>query len=116
MFSVAIVELSPMVIADEEQRTVYYGDTGANSIINHLRYSDVSATSWAKEAIYETGALGILKGYRDANGRFGRTVPITKGEAVAVVDRATGREAGAEQLGRTTNNNRTQANKKTDPL
>ena len=116
MFSVAIVELSPMVIAEEEQRTVYYGDTGANSIINRLRYSDVSATSWAKEAIYETGALGILKGYRDANGRFGRTVPITKEEAVAVVYRATGREAEAQQLGSAINNNRTQANKRTDPL
>jgi antitoxin (DNA-binding transcriptional repressor) of toxin-antitoxin stability system len=71
---------------------------------------------WSKEAVYETGALGILKGFRDASGRFGRTVPITKEEAVAIAYRAAGREAEAQQFGNALNNSRAQANKKTDPL
>lgn len=117
----ALVELSPIVMspiamAAEERGTLYYGDNGANTILNYLRYSDIDVNSWSKEAVYETGALGILKGFRDANGRFGRTVPITKEEAVAVAYRAAGREAEAQQLGNAINNARGQANKKSDPL
>ena len=111
----ALIELSPMVKA-EEQRDLYYGDNGADSVLNYLRYSDIDANLWSKEAVYETGALGILKGFKDISGRFGRTVPITKEEAVAVAYRAAGREAEAQQLGNAINNARGQANKKTDPL
>lgn len=109
------IELSPLTRA-EEQRVLYYGDNGADSVLNYLKYSDINASLWSKEAVYETGALGILKGFRDASGRFGRTVPITKEEAVAVAYRAAGREAEAQQLGNAINNARAQANKKTDPL
>ena len=111
----ALIELSPSAIA-EEQRIIYYGDNGANSVLNYLRYSDINVSLWSKEAVYETGALGILKGFRDASGRFGRTVPITKEEAVAIAYRAAGREAEAQQFGNALNNSRAQANKKTDPL
>lgn len=111
----AFIELSPYTIA-EEQRSLYYGDSGADSVLNYLRYSDINVSLWSKEAVYETGALGILKGFRDASGRFGRTVPITKEEAVAVAYRSAGREAEAQQLGNAINNARGQANKKTDPL
>ncbi len=111
----ALIELSPLVKA-EEQRDLYYGDNGADSVLNYLRYSDIDANLWSKEAVYETGALGILKGFKDTSGRFGRTVPITKEEAVAVAYRAAGREAEAQQLGNAINNARGQANKKTDPL
>ncbi len=111
----ALIELSPLVKA-EEQRDLYYGDNGADSVLNYLRYSDIDANLWSKEAVYETGALGILKGFRDTSGRFGRTVPITKEEAVAMAYRAAGREAEAQQLGNAINNARGQANKKTDPL
>ncbi len=111
----ALIELSPLVKA-EEQRDLYYGDNGADSVLNYLRYSDIDANLWSKEAVYETGALGILKGFKDISGRFGRTVPITKEEAVAMAYRAAGREAEAQQLGNAINNARGQANKKTDPL
>jgi hypothetical protein len=109
----ALTELSPIIMA-EEQRSTYYGDNGADSVLNYLKYSDINANLWSKQAVYETGALGILKGFRDASGRFGRTVPITKEEAIAVAYRAAGREAEAQQLGNELNNAR--ANKKTDPL
>ncbi len=109
----ALTGLSPFTAA-EEQRSLYYGDSGAESLINYLRYTDISAGLWSQEAVYETGALGILKGFRDASGRFGRTVPITKEEAIAVAYRAAGREAEAQQLGNTLNNAR--ADRKTDPL
>lgn len=112
---IALTGLSPLVTAEEE-RSVYYGDNGASSMLNYLRYTDMNANLWSKEAVYETGALGILKGFRDASGRFGRTVPITKEEAIAVAYRAAGREAEAQQLGNAINNARVQASKKTDPL
>ena len=110
-----MTELSPMSLAAEEQGTVYYGDIGANAVVIYLKYTDVSLNTWSKEAIFETGALSITKGFRDANGRFGRTVPITKEEAIAIAYRAAGREPEAQQLGILLNNNRAQANKKTDP-
>ncbi len=110
-----VTELSPVSLAAEEQGNVFYGDSGANAVINYLKYTDVNTNTWSKEAIYETGALSITKGFRDANGRFGRTVPITKEEAIAIAYRAAGREAEAQQLGVSINNSRSQANKKTDP-
>ncbi len=100
----------------EIQRTVYYGDEGANAVIRYLSFSDVGTGNWASEAIYETSALGFLTGFKDASGRFGRTVPLTKEEALAVAYRAAGRGAEAQQLGATVNNARLPANRKTDPL
>lgn len=115
---ILIAELSlPLkTITAEIQRTVYYGDGGANSVIRYLSFSDVRADNWASEAIYETSALGFLTGFKDSSGRFGRTVPLTKEEALAVAYRAAGRGAEAQQLGTAVNNARLQANRKTDPL
>lgn len=110
-----ITELSLITAADME-RTTYYGYDGANSVINYLKFTDVNESSWAGEAIYETSALGFFNGLRDASRRFGRTVPLTKEEAIAIAYRAAGREAEAQQLGIAINNARSQANRKTDPL
>lgn len=90
IFLLMIAELSlpPKSVSAEAQRTVYYGDEGANSVIQYLSFSDVGADNWAAEAIYETSALGFLAGFKDTSGRFGRTVPLTKAEALAVVYRA----------------------------
>jgi len=111
-------ELSPfpVAIAAEEADAIYYGDTAAAAILGNLNYSDVSRTVWSRDAIYEAGALGIVKGNNEASRLFGRTVPLTKEEALAIVYRAAGREAEALQLGISFNNARTVANKKTDPL
>lgn len=113
---IAELSLPPKSVSAEVQRTVYYGDEGANSVIQYLSFSDVGADNWAAEAIYETSALGFLAGFKDTSGRFGRTVPLTKAEALAVVYRAAGRGSEAQQLGTAINNARLQANRKTDPL
>jgi len=112
-------ELSPypnVAIAAEEVNAIYYGDTAATAILGNLNYTDVSRTVWSRDAIYEAGALGIVKGNNEVSRLFGRTVPLTKEEAFAVVYRAAGREAEALELGVALNNVRTADNKKTDPL
>lgn len=116
-----VAELSPIqglspILAANLQRTVYYGYDSANAVISYLNFTDVTNNSWSKEAIYEMGALGLLNGFKDANGRFGRTVPLTKEEAIAIAYRAAGREAEAQQLGTSLNNARPQAERKNDPL
>lgn len=105
------------VAAAEMPEAVYYGDAGAEAVLGNLSYSDLTGGAfWSGEAIYETGALGIIKGFDSPYRRFGRTVPLTREEAVSIVYRAAGREAEAQQLGISLNNGRTAANKKTDPL
>lgn len=101
-----------VALAAEEADVVYYGDAGAEAVLGNLKYSDVSRSIWSQNAIYEVGALGILKGA--SYGRFGRTVPLTKEEGIALVYRAAGREAEAQQLGIAINNARPVADRKTN--
>ena len=104
-------------MAAEVPEVVYYGDIGAAAVLGNLGYVDVAGVNvWSREAIYETGALGIVKGFDSTNKRFGRTVPLTKEEAMAIVYRAAGREDEAQLLGVAINNARAAASKKTDPL
>ncbi len=103
-------------IAAEEPDTVYYGDAGATAVIGNLSYVDVAGNVWSRDAIYEAGALGIMKGLESTSKRFNRTAALTKEEALAIAYRAAGREAEAQQLGITINNNRAAVNKKTDPV
>ena len=116
LFFAELSPLTPVAIAAEEADAIYYGDTAATAVLGNLNYTDVSRTVWSRDAIYEAGALGIVKGNNDARRLFGRTVPLTKEEAFAIVYRAAGREAEAQQLGVALNNVRTAGNKKTDPL
>lgn len=126
---VLITELTPMgpflgmvspggvAEAAEVPETVYYGDTSAVAILGNLGYTDVVGKDvWSREAIYETGALGIVKGINNDTKRFGRTASLTKEEALAIAYRAAGREAEAQQLGVAVNNSRAAVNKKTDPM
>jgi hypothetical protein len=104
--------LGSVAIAAEEADIIYYGDAGAEAVLGNLNYTDVSRNIWSQNAIYEVGALGILKG--EAYGRFGRTVPLTKEEAIALAYRAVGREAEAQELGIALNNARPVADRKTN--
>jgi len=113
---IAAVYPASVTYAAEAASIVYYGDTAAAAILSSLNYTDVSKTVWSRDAIYETGALGIIKGENAASRRFGRTVPLTKEEAIAIAYRAAGRESEARQLGVEINNARAGANKKTDPI
>ncbi len=103
--------------AAEVPETMYYGDAKAEAVLANLSYVDVTGGNvWSKEAIYEMGALGIVKGPDSASKLFGRNVPLNKEEAMAIVYRAAGREAEARQMGVAINNARSAADKKTDPM
>lgn len=105
------------VLAAETPSAVYSGDTAATAVIGNLAYTDVAGnTVWSREAIYEAGALGVIKGLAGTDKRFGRTAALTKEEAIATAYRAAGREAEAQQLGITLNKARAAAIRKTDPL
>lgn len=112
--------------AAELPKTVYYGNISAGAVLESLKYTDVGANIWSGIAIYEAGALGIVKGYSETGGefgrtvpptrQFGRTVPLTREEAIAIAYKAAGRDAEARQAGTAINNARAAANKKSDPL
>lgn len=81
--------------AKEVPEEVYTGTDNASVILNNINYNDVrNSNTWAKEAIYETGALGIMKGYGDR--QFGLKIPVSKEQAIAIAYRAAGREADAQ--------------------
>lgn len=96
------------VFANETPEVVYTGIGNAAIILNNIDYIDVKNTNtWAKEAIYETGALGIFKGY--GMKQFGLNKVLSKEEAISIAYRLAGREAdaqkAAEQLYNTRKNN-----------
>lgn len=103
------------VSAAEEIEALYYGDVSAQAVIDGLKYTDLGGSIWSTEAIYEAGALGILKGLDGAGRRFGRNNVMTKEEALATAYRAVGREEEALQAGAAINNMRAAADRKTDP-
>ncbi len=102
-------------VSAETPETVFTGDADADAILKNLDYGDVAGTNiWSKPAIYEAGALGVIKGLANMNRRFGRADSMTREEALSLVYRAAGREAEAQIAGETLNNARTV--KKTDVL
>lgn len=105
------------VFSAAEPDAVYTGDTKASAIARNLDYQDVRiANVPTKPAIYEAGALEIIKGLSNMNRRFGRTDTLSKEEVLAIVYRAAGREAEAQTLGENLNNARAAADKKKDVL
>lgn len=115
LFTVAVYPEN-FALAAETPSVVYNGDAEAPAVLGSMKYTDVGKNTWSAEAVYESGALGIVQGYNGSSTRFGRTNAMTKEEAIATAYRAAGREAEAQQLGITLNNSRTGANKKTDPM
>lgn len=122
--SVFIPGLSPIgyallpcaaVSAAEAVGAVYLGDVSAQAVIDGLKYTDLGGGIWSAEAIYESGALGILKGLDGAGRQFDRNTALTKEEALAIVYRAAGREEEALQAGTAVNNARAAGIRKTDP-
>lgn len=107
----------PSGAAAETPESTFTGDADAAAILKNLDFPDVKASNtWAKNAIYEAGALEVIKGLKNMDRRFGRTDTLSKEEAIALAYRAAGREAEAQVLGENLNNARTAANKKTDPV
>lgn len=99
----------------ETPEAVYSGISNASVMLNNMDYTDVkNSNTWAKEAIYETAALDMMKGYGAKN--FGRTNTLTKEQAIAVAYRVVGREADAQKAAEALDNARAQGQKKTNPI
>lgn len=103
------------VYSMQETEKVFYGMEGAPALLKNIDFSDVKAPgTWAREAIYEVGALEIVKGY--GNGIFGRTNGVTKEEAIAIIYRAAGRETDAQMMAEIIDNMRSREEKNTNAL
>lgn len=111
-----LLPFSPAIAATAEiPEAVYNGSSNAAVMINNMDYNDVkNSNTWAKQAIYESGALDIMKGYGDR--RFGRLNTLSKEQAIAIAYRMAGREAEAQKLAEALDKARLAANKKTDSL
>ncbi|MGM9615053.1 MAG: S-layer homology domain-containing protein, partial [Oscillospiraceae bacterium] len=68
--------------------------TGVSS--SSSSFSDVSATHWAKNAIFAAASQGWVNGYED--GTFRPNNKITRAEAVVVMNRVLGRSADKNKL------------------
>ena len=79
-----------------------YGEfTGTRDYLDvlfNIDFQDIGE-SWARGAIYETGALGIIKGF--GSPVYGGSQPVTKGQAIALTVRAAGLESAAQIEGET---------------
>jgi len=103
------------VFAAETPEKVYTGIENATAILNNINYTDVNnSNTWAKEAIYETGALGLFKGY--GNKQFGLGVSLSKEEALALAYRMAGREAEAQEAAEKLDEERQRENKKKNAI
>jgi len=79
----------------EAVQNTYRGINGVEVVLNNIDYDDVrNSDTWAKEAIYESGALNLLKGYGDRV--FGLNNTVTKEQAIAIAYRLAGREEDAQ--------------------
>ncbi|HEY9059082.1 MAG TPA: S-layer homology domain-containing protein [Pseudobacteroides sp.] len=99
----------------EVPEAIYTGIDNASVILTNIDYIDVkNSNTWAKEAIYETGALGIMKGYGNRN--FGLNQPVTKEQAIAAAYRVVGREGDAQKAAELLDNVRLPADKKKNAI
>ncbi|MCL2057654.1 MAG: S-layer homology domain-containing protein [Oscillospiraceae bacterium] len=74
----------------------YVGSRDYLDVLFNIDFQDIGG-SWARDAIYESGALGIVKGF-GAPLYYGSVV-MTKGEALALAVRAAGLEGEAQAAG-----------------
>ena len=100
VLSISIIMSSTLPIFGETEVPIktYRGINNAEEIIKNISFNDIAAmpnTYWAKEAIYEMGALEAIKGYGDRN--FRPDSVLTKEEAIAVIYRMIGKEANAQK-------------------
>lgn len=89
--------IPPAVIhaADEAPARVFEGKPASAALLANLDYQDVkNSDTWAKNAIWETGALELMKGYGAK--RFGLSDMLTIEQAIAVAYNMAGREAEAQ--------------------
>ena len=74
---------------------IFEGSENSKAILANLDYIDVKqSNSWAKNAIWETGALELMKGYGEK--RFGLNTRLSAEEALVIAYNMAGREAEAQ--------------------
>ena len=95
----AVVPLSAEVPPETPTRT-FTGTERAGALLANLDFADVRASnSFAREAVWETGALELMKGYGAKRFGLGDTLSIEQALAIAYV--AAGREAEAQAAAET---------------
>jgi len=83
-------------VLNDAVQTVYQGRAESSTILTNIRFTDVSQSHWASEAIARTGAVGLVKGY---DRRFNPSGNVTIEEGLAFVLRGLGYEREALTLG-----------------
>jgi len=74
---------------------IFEGAENSKAVLANLDYNDVKqSNSWAKNAVWETGALELMKGYGEK--RFGLNERLTVEEALVIAYNMAGREAEAQ--------------------
>ena len=83
-------------VTNEIAANEYVGSRDYLDVLFNIDFQDIGA-SWARDAIYEGGALGIIKGFGAA--AYGGQAVMTKGQAIALAVRAAGLEGAAQSAG-----------------
>lgn len=94
-----VFHLVPVQAVEEEPANVYTGTAEADAVLKNMDFRDVESQGesyWARKAIYDMAALSIVKGYGEKT--FNASAPVTRVQALALIYRAIGREADAQQV------------------
>ncbi|MEN8908089.1 MAG: S-layer homology domain-containing protein [Clostridiales bacterium] len=84
------------VSINEEPINIYKGSIDNSFIYQNIDYYDIKNSDiWSKEAIYQAGALGLMKGY--GNRIFSRKDYVTNEQLLAVILRIAGLEEVAKK-------------------
>ncbi len=105
MFSTSAVNsfaLTDTKIFTDTVSNTYTGRPEAKSMISNLKFKDVAANHWAKEAITKAGAFDMIKGY---NRNFSPNDSVSNQEALAFCLRVMGLESEAQAEGVRLQNN-----------
>lgn len=98
LFSLFLLLLSipyPASAVNSIPARIFEGTEDAKAILANLDYNDVrQSNSWAKNAVWETGALELMKGYGEK--RFGLNERLSVEEALVIAYNMAGREAEAQ--------------------
>ncbi len=95
----AVVPLAAAAVPETPTR-MFTGTERAAALLANLDFTDVRASnSYAREAVWETGALELMKGYGAKRFGLGDTLSVEQALAIAYV--AAGREAEAQAAAET---------------
>lgn len=112
--SIMLTVIPGTALADEPTKLLK-GDTNANFVLNNIDYFDIRGMQpWSAPAIYETGALDIMKGY--GSQIFAKDDVVSREQALAIALRIGGREADAKKAAEQLDAARSTAAKIKDPL